>query len=176
MKNKRSFLIGHSQDTHKLVENRKLILGGVTIPFEKGLLGHSDADVVYHAVTEAIIGALGKQDLGTFFPDTDPEYKDKDSSFFMEEIKKVMDEEGYHINNIDITVYLEKPNLTNYKKQMENNISALLDVDPCWINIKATRKEGLGYIGRKEGITADATVLLELNQLIKLNNTGELKF
>ena len=106
MKDKQMFRIGHSKDTHKLVEGRKLILCGIDIPFKLGLLGHSDADVVYHAITEAIIGALGMGDIGKFFPDNDMKYKDMDSSYFMEEIYKVMDNEGYMINNLDVTIYL----------------------------------------------------------------------
>lgn len=155
------FRIGHAKDTHRLVENRKLILGGVEIPYHLGLLGHSDADVVLHVVCEAIIGALGLGDLGTFFPDNDPQYFNKASSYFVQETVKLMQEKGYRVNNIDITVYLEKPILVNYKPLMKQNISVLLQVDSDCVNIKATRGEGLGFIGRGEGISAEAVVLLE---------------
>lgn len=148
--------IGHSKDTHKLVENRKLVLGGVTIPFHLGLLGHSDADVVYHAVCESIIGALGIGDIGTLFPDNDIKYKDIASSYFLEEVYKVLNDNGYIINNIDVTVYLEKPILKDYKSLMAQNIASLLHTDVCNVNVKATRGEGLGYIGRMEGISAEA--------------------
>jgi len=154
------YRIGHSKDTHKLVQGRKLILGGVEIPFHLGLLGHSDADVVYHAVVESIIGAMGLGDIGKIFPDTDKEYKDIASSYFMEEIYKLMTKEGYEINNLDVTIYLEKPILKDYKPIMEQNISKLLNTDVSRVNIKATRGEGLGYIGRMEGISAEAVCML----------------
>lgn len=159
-KNNLLYKIGHSQDTHRLVKGRKLILGGVDIPFELGLLGHSDADVVYHAVVESVIGALGKGDIGKFFPDNNPKYKDMDSSYFMNEIFKVMDEEGYKVNNIDVSIYIEKPILKDYKPLMEKNIAKLLNTDVNNVNVKATRGEGLGYIGNMEGITAECVCLL----------------
>lgn len=154
------FKIGHSKDTHKLVEGRKLILGGVNIPFQLGLLGHSDADVVYHAIVESIIGALGKGDIGKLFPDTDFKYKDISSSYFMEEVYKIMDNEGYKISNLDVTIYIEKPILKDYKPIMEENIAKLLRTDISNVNIKATRGEGLGFIGRMEGISAEAVCML----------------
>lgn len=152
--------IGHSKDTHKLVEGRKLILGGVNIPFHLGLLGHSDADVVYHAVVEAIIGALGLGDIGTLFPDTDMKYKDISSSYFMNEIYKIMDLKGYKINNIDVIIYIEKPILKDYKPLMKKNIASLLHTEEINVNVKATRGEGLGFIGRMEGISAEAVCTL----------------
>ena len=157
---KKHFKIGQSKDTHKLVANRKLILGGVDIPFELGLLGHSDADVVYHCVVESIIGALGLGDIGKLFPDTDKKYKDISSSYFMNEVYKLMDSYGYKINNIDITIYIEKPILKDYKPLMENNIASLLKTDVSNVNVKATRGEGIGYIGKMEGISAEAVCLL----------------
>lgn len=162
-KNNITYKIGHSKDTHKLVENRKLILGGVEIPFPLGLLGHSDADVVYHAVVECIIGAMGYGDIGKLFPDTDKKYKDIASSYFMEEVYKLMEQEKYEISNIDITIYLEKPILKDYKPLMEENISKLLHTDISNVNVKATRGEGLGYIGRMEGISAEAVCMLIKN-------------
>lgn len=155
-----NYKIGHSKDTHRLVENRKLILGGVEIPFELGLLGHSDADVVYHCVVESIIGALGLGDIGKLFPDTDPLYKDISSSYFMEEIYKLMNEQKYTISNLDITIYIEKPMLKEYKPIMEQNIASLLKCDISQVNVKATRGEGIGYIGNMEGISAEAICLL----------------
>lgn len=155
-----NYKIGHSKDTHRLVENRKLILGGVEIPFELGLLGHSDADVVYHCVVESIIGALGLGDIGKLFPDTDPLYKDISSSYFMEEIYKLMNEQKYIISNLDITIYIEKPMLKEYKPIMEQNIASLLKCDISQVNVKATRGEGIGYIGNMEGISAEAICLL----------------
>lgn len=154
------YKIGHSKDTHKLVEGRKLILGGIDIPFHLGLLGHSDADVVYHAVVESIIGAMGLGDIGKLFPDNDKKYKDISSSYFMEEIYKIMNIENYEINNIDITIYIEKPILKDYKPKMEENISKLLHTDISKVNVKATRGEGLGYIGNMEGISAEAVCML----------------
>ena len=155
------YRIGHAKDTHRLVEKRKLILGGVEIPFHLGLLGHSDADVVLHVVSECIIGALGLGDLGTFFPDNDPQYKNMNSSYFVIEAVKIMKEKGYSVNNIDITVYLEKPVLVQYKPLMKKNISNLLQVPLDAVNVKATRGEGLGYIGRGEGISAEAVILIK---------------
>ena len=158
--NNLTYKIGHSKDTHRLVENRKLILGGVDIPFHLGLLGHSDADVVYHAIVESIIGAMGLGDIGKLFPDTDRKYKDISSSYFMEEIYNIMIKEGYEINNLDVTIYIEKPILKEYKPLMEKNISNLLKTDISKVNVKATRGEGLGYIGNMEGISAEAICML----------------
>lgn len=155
------YRIGHSYDTHRLVSGRKLLLGGVLIPYEYGLLGHSDADVVLHVVAESIIGALGLGDLGTLFSDTDAQYKDLSSDYFVKRVIDCMIKSGYLVNNIDITVFLELPNLKNYKNDMKNNIAKLLRVDKKFVNIKATRGEGLGFIGRGEGISAEAIVLLK---------------
>ena len=156
-----SYKIGHSKDTHKLVENRKLILGGVEIPFELGLLGHSDADVVYHCVVESIIGALGIGDIGKLYPDNDMKYKDISSSYFMKDIYQIMDNMGYEVGNIDITIYIEKPILKDYKPYMEDNISKLLHTSIENVNVKATRGEGIGFIGRGEGVSAEAVCLLK---------------
>lgn len=153
--------IGHAHDTHRLVEGRSLILGGVLIEHPKGLLGHSDADVVYHVVAEAIIGALGMGDLGTHFPDTDPKYFNKDSSYFVIEAVQMMKQAGYHVNNIDLTIFCEKPILKNVKPLMRVHVSELLETSLEQVNIKATRGEGLGFIGREEGISAEAVVLIE---------------
>jgi 2-C-methyl-D-erythritol 2,4-cyclodiphosphate synthase len=161
------FRIGHSHDIHRLGDNRKLILGGIEIPYEYGLIGHSDADVVLHVVAESIIGALGLGDLGTFFPDTDLKYKNVSSDIFVRRANQMAKDAGYRVNNMDITVFLEKPHLQIYKQEIKNNIALLLGVDPGKINIKATRGEGLGYIGRMEGISATAVVLLASNPIMK---------
>lgn len=155
------YKIGHSKDTHRFEKDRKLILGGVDIPFEMGLIGHSDADVVYHAVVESIIGALGLGDIGKLFPDTDMKYKDISSSYFMEEVYKIMDNSGFEISNLDIIIYIEKPMLKDYKVIMEENISKLLKCEIEKVNLKATRGEGIGFIGLMQGVSAEAVCLLK---------------
>lgn len=153
--------IGQSIDIHQLVENRDLILGGVKIPYEKGLLGHSDADVLVHAIAEAILGALALGDLGTHFPDNDPKYKDISSLILLEEVYKMMIANNYIIGNVDATILIEEPKLAPYKKQMQQNIANILHCDINQVNIKATRGEKLGFVGNKEGVIAQAVVLLE---------------
>ena len=165
---KNYYRIGHSMDTHRLVEGRKLILGGIEIPFSLGLLGHSDADVVLHAVTESILGALALGDIGEMFSDKDDKYKDINSSYFVEEVCKIMDSKGYEINNIDIIVYIEKPSLMPYKALMKENIARLLHTDLENVNVKATRGEGLGYVGEMKGISAEAVVMLVRKEIMKL--------
>lgn len=162
MKDKLMYRIGYSCDTHRLVKDRALVLAGVLIDFPYGLLGHSDADVVYHAVSESIIGALGLGDLGFHFPDSDNKYKDMDSSYFMKEVYKMMDSHAYEINNIDLTVFIEEPNLSKYKDLMRKNISSLLKCDLDLVNVKATRNEGLGFIGTKEGVSCACVCILRL--------------
>ena len=151
---------GIGYDLHRLVEGRKLFLGGVEIPFPKGLLGHSDADVLLHAVCDAVLGALGKGDIGEHFPNTDPQYKDISSLVLLGKVKTVADEANYRIGNVDCVIQAEEPNLKNYKPQMRANIAAQLGVDETYVNIKATTQEQLGAIGNKEGIAAFASVLL----------------
>lgn len=153
--------IGQATDIHRLVENRPLILGGVKIEFEKGLLGHSDADVLTHAIAESIIGALGQGDLGRHFPDTDPAYEGISSLVLLERVYEMMDEMGYKVGNIDATVMIERPKLAPYKKQMEINLAEVLRCEPERINVKATRGEGLGFVGRQEGVQAFSVCLLE---------------
>ncbi len=153
--------IGQATDIHRLVENRPLILGGVKIEFEKGLLGHSDADVLTHAIAESIIGALGQGDLGRHFPDTDPAYEGISSLILLERVYEMMDEMGYRVGNIDATVMIERPKLAPYKKQMEINLAEVLHCEPERINVKATRGEGLGFAGRQEGVQAFSVCLLE---------------
>lgn len=153
--------IGQSQDIHCLVEGRDLIIGGVKIPFEKGLLGHSDADVLLHAIIEALIGAMGLGDIGKHFPDNDPKYKDISSLKLLEYTKKLLDENNYRINNIDSLVIIEKPKLAPYIEQMRNNIAYTLGIDIKQINIKATCAEGLGFVGNSQGAIAQAVVLID---------------
>ena len=155
------YRIGQATDIHQLVKDRPLILGGVTIPFELGLLGHSDADVLTHVVIEAIIGALGLGDIGKHFPDTDLKYKNISSMKLLEKTTILMQEKGYEINNIDCTVLLEKPILAPFILEMRENLATVLKTEASLINVKATRGEKLGFIGRQEGIMAQAVVLLE---------------
>ena len=152
--------IGQSKDIHRLVEGRKLILGGVEIPHYKGLLGHSDADCLTHAVIESIIGALGLKDIGTHFPDTDPRYEGVSSLILLEHTYQMMEERGYEIGNIDALVVIEKPKLAPHIEKMCENIAAILKTDVANVNIKATRGEGLGYIGNEEGAEAYCVCLL----------------
>lgn len=153
--------IGQGIDIHKLVEGRDLVLGTIKIDYEYGLLGVSDADCLTHAIVDALIGAMGLGDIGKFFPDTDMKYKDISSSFFLKEIKKVLDDNNYKIINIDSTIVLEKPIIKDYIEPMRKSIASYLDIDYKLINIKATRGEGLGFVGKGEGICALANVLIE---------------
>lgn len=152
--------IGVGQDTHRLVEGRKLILGGVHIPCEKGLLGHSDADVLSHAVADAILGALGEGDIGDHFPPSDPAYKDADSIELLRMVAVRMQTLGYVIGNVDATVTAEYPKLGPYRTEMEKRIAEAVMAVPHDVNVKFTTCEGLGAIGRGEGIEALATVLI----------------
>ena len=152
--------IGHSYDVHQLVENRDLILGGIKIEHSKGLLGHSDADVLLHAITESIIGAMGLGDIGTLFPDNDPKYKGIDSMILLKEVVEIMSQNNYSINNIDATLYLEQPMMKPHIENIRTNIAKNISMDFNDVNIKATRGEKMGFIGREEGIAAEAVVLL----------------
>ena len=154
------YRIGQSTDIHQLVENRKLIIGGVEIPFHLGLKGHSDADVLLHAIAEAILGALALNDLGTMFPDNDEKYKGISSLILLKEVYKVMDEKGYKINNIDSLVIIEKPRLRDYIDQMKANIANVLNTSVENVNVKATCSEKMGFIGKSEGAVAQAIVML----------------
>lgn len=156
--------IGHGYDVHKLSENRKLILGGVEIPHAKGLLGHSDADVLLHAVMDAIIGALALGDIGKHFPDTAGEFKDISSMKLLESVKKLMDGKGASIVNIDATLILQKPKVAPYISDMRENIAKVLVCDVDRINVKATTEEKLGFTGREEGVSAHAVALLEIKK------------
>lgn len=152
--------IGIGYDVHKLVEGRDLIIGGVNIPHEKGLLGHSDADVLTHTVIDAIFGALAEGDLGKHFPDTDPKFKDVDSLVLMEYAYKLMDSKGYKIGNIDCTIIAQAPKMAPHLDKMKENFSRILNTDIGNINIKATTEEGLGFTGNKEGISSQCVCLL----------------
>ncbi|MDO4500953.1 MAG: 2-C-methyl-D-erythritol 2,4-cyclodiphosphate synthase [Erysipelotrichaceae bacterium] len=153
--------IGQSQDVHRLVEGRDLIIGGVNIPYEKGLLGHSDADVLLHAIIEAIIGAMGLKDIGTHFSDKDPQYSGISSMKLLEATKKMMDENAYQIVNVDSLIIIEKPKMAPHIDQMRLNIANALECDPSLINVKATCMEKMGFVGRGEGAIAQAVVLID---------------
>ena len=152
--------IGHGYDVHKLVENRKLILGGVEIPYKHGLMGHSDADVLVHSIMDAILGAMGKGDIGRLFPDTDDKYKDIDSLILLERVISIMEDEKYSIGNIDCTIIAQKPKLSTFVTQMSQNIARVCKTNEENINIKATTEEGLGFTGTGEGIAVHSVCLL----------------
>ncbi|QHJ69684.1 MULTISPECIES: 2-C-methyl-D-erythritol 2,4-cyclodiphosphate synthase [Planococcaceae] len=152
--------IGQGYDVHQLVEGRPLILGGIEIPHHKGLLGHSDADVLLHTITDAALGAIGGGDIGKHFPDTDPEFKDADSRKLMTHIWQYVKEQGYELGNVDCTVIAQKPKLAPYIEQLRESIAGLLEADVSQVNVKATTNEKLGYLGREEGIAALAVILL----------------
>lgn len=153
--------IGFGYDVHRLVQGRPLILGGLTIPFGKGLLGHSDADVLTHAVMDAILGALGKGDIGRHFPDSDPMYKGANSLALLKEVVEILHQEGFTVNNLDATIVAQEPKLTTYLEEMGKQLSHVLGVDPVSVNVKATTSEGLGFCGRGEGLAAYAVVTLK---------------
>ncbi len=153
--------IGMGYDVHRLVEGRKLVLGGVTIPFEKGLLGHSDADVLVHAVCDALLGAAGLGDIGLHFPDTDPEYKDVASIKILAKTYELITANGFTIMNLDSTIFAEAPKLSPYRDAMQKNISRTIEIEQNRVNIKATTFEGLGMIGKGEGIGAMCVALID---------------
>jgi len=153
--------IGHGYDVHKLVEGRDLILGGVKIPHHLGLLGHSDADVLLHAVSDALLGAAGLGDIGKHFPDTDPKYKGSDSRVLLRHVVGLVKENGYRISNVDVTMIAQKPKLKDYIPHMRANIAADLGIGENRVNVKATTEEHLGFTGREEGLSCHAVCLLE---------------
>lgn len=155
------YKIGTGYDVHRLVTGRKLILGGVDIPFDLGLDGHSDADVLVHAVCDAMLGALGCGDIGEHFPDTEPAYKGISSLVLLENCRVLMEKKGYGINNMDCIVFAQVPKLSPYKKDMEKKMAGVLKTDPGLVNVKATTTEKLGFIGKGEGIAAQCTLLLK---------------
>lgn len=153
--------IGHGYDVHRVTEGRKMIIGGVEIPYEKGLLGHSDADVLLHAVTDAILGAAALGDIGRHFPDTDPRYKGIDSRILLRHAAGLVREKGWRVENVDATVIAQKPKLAPYIDRMKENIAEDLGLAPDQVNVKATTEERLGFTGREEGIAAHAVCLIE---------------
>ncbi len=155
--------IGHGYDVHRLVENRKLILGGVDVPYEKGLLGHSDADVLTHAVMDALLGAAGLGDIGKHFPDTDPTYKGADSLKLLDHVTGLLQSHGWNVGNVDATILAQRPKLAGYIPQMRDNLAARMKVSPDQVNVKATTEEKLGFTGSGEGIAAHAVCLLTKN-------------
>lgn len=155
------FRIGQGFDVHQLTEGRPLIIGGITIPYEKGLLGHSDADVLLHTVSDACLGAIGEGDIGKHFPDTDPNFKDADSAKLMEHVWQLVKDRGYELVNADCTIIAQKPKMAPYIQSMKERIAELLNASPEQINVKATTTEKLGFTGRGEGIASQAVVLLK---------------
>ena len=152
--------IGQGYDVHRLVEGRDLILGGVTVPYEKGLLGHSDADVLVHAVMDALLGAAALGDIGQHFPDTDPEYEGASSIELLKKVGKLLQERGYVIENIDATIIAQKPKMAPHIPQMRANMAKAMGINESQLNIKATTEEKLGFTGREEGIASQAICLL----------------
>lgn len=153
--------IGFGFDVHRLVRGRNLVLGGITIPYLFGLEGHSDADVLIHAICDAILGAVSEGDIGRHFPDTDPKYLGIKSTLLLKEVKEIMKKKGFNIVNLDSTIVAQEPRLSEYIPKMVNEISDILEVEDDRVNIKATTTEGLGFTGRREGIAAYAVVLVE---------------
>lgn len=157
--------VGQGFDVHQLVEGRPCIIGGVTLPYEKGLLGHSDADVLLHAITDAILGAMAMGDIGKHFPDTDERFKDADSLKLLEEVWAMVKKAGYKLGNIDSTIIAQKPKMAPYIPKMQEIISQVLEADLSQVNVKATTTEQLGFTGRSEGIAAQSVVCLLKNVL-----------
>ena len=155
------FRIGQGYDVHQLVENRPLIIGGITIPFDKGLLGHSDADVLLHTVADACLGAIGEGDIGKHFPDTDQAFKDADSGKLLQHVWSLVKERGYELVNADCTIIAQKPKMAPFVPAMKENIASLLETQLENINVKATTTEKLGFVGREEGIASQVVVLLK---------------
>lgn len=153
--------IGHGYDVHRLVEGRALILGGVQIPYEKGLLGHSDADVLTHAVMDACLGALALGDIGKHFPDNDPQYRGADSIVLLKHVKSLMDKKGYHLSNVDATIIAQAPKLASYIPLMRDKLAEALGCEVDRVSVKATTEEGLGFTGSGEGMAVHAVCLLE---------------
>ena len=153
--------IGHGYDVHRFAENRDLILGGERIPYKLGLLGHSDADVVLHAVMDALLGAAGLRDIGYHFPDTDPKYKGADSMKLLACVAEKIKSAGYRVSNVDVTILAQAPKLKDYSPRMGENIARQLGIDVSRVNVKATTEEGLGFTGSMEGMACHAVCLLE---------------
>ena len=155
-----SFRIGQGVDTHQLVDGYALNIGGVTVPFEKGSKGHSDGDVLFHAIVDALLGAISMGDIGQHFPSSDDRWKDANSSVFLTHAHSLLSDSGYKIQNIDATITLQKPHISEYIPQMKTNIATILHVDEDSVSVKATTSDHLGYCGREEGISATAIALV----------------
>lgn len=155
------YRVGYGYDLHRLIEGRPCIIGGVEIPFERGLLGHSDADVLLHAITDALLGALALGDIGTHFPDTDPDYEGADSGELLVKVRQLVDEKGWDIGNVDATVIAERPRLNPYINEIRRSVASLLRVEVERVSVKATTSERLGFIGAGEGIAAHAVALVK---------------
>ncbi|GIN58942.1 2-C-methyl-D-erythritol 2,4-cyclodiphosphate synthase [Lederbergia ruris] len=155
------FRIGQGFDVHQFAEDRPLIIGGITIPHEKGLIGHSDADVLLHTIADACLGAIGEGDIGHHFPDTDPDFKDADSAKLLEQVWKFVTDRGYTLVNLDCTIMAQKPKMAPHIKKMKKRIAQLLEANEEQINVKATTTEKLGFVGREEGVASMAVVLLQ---------------
>ena len=160
MKGSNFMRIGHGYDVHKLVEGRKLIMGGVEIPYEKGLLGHSDADVLLHAISDALLGAAALGDIGGMFPDNDPQFKDADSLVLLSKVAERLKENGYTVGNIDATVIAQNPKMKPHIEKMRANIASACSVDISAVSVKATTEEWLGFTGSGEGISAHAVCII----------------
>ena len=154
------YRVGNGYDVHRLVEDRSLIIGGVTIPYEKGLLGHSDADVLIHAIMDALLGAAAMGDIGQHFPDNDPQYEGISSLLLLEKTASLLKESGWSVGNIDATIIAQKPKMAPHIEKMRQNIASVLNIGQDRINIKATTEEGLGFTGRGEGIASQAAALI----------------
>ena len=169
--------VGLGYDVHKLVEGRDLIIGGVNIPYEKGLLGHSDADVLLHAISDALLGAAALGDIGKHFPDTDPKYKGADSLMLLEHVGRLLEEHLYVIENIDATIIAQRPKMAPHIQTMRENIAGALGLEVSQVNVKATTEEGLGFTGTGEGISSQAVCLIEkitnLESIIVADEAGE---
>lgn len=157
------FRVGFGYDVHQLVDGRKLILGGVDIPFDKGLLGHSDADALLHAICDAMLGALALGDIGKHFPDTEPKYKGIDSKLLLREVAGLIRNKGYSVGNIDSTIVIENPKMAPHIEAMQTNISNILGINSDQVSVKATRSEKMGFVGKGEGVKVYSTVLLILS-------------
>ncbi|WP_088036597.1 2-C-methyl-D-erythritol 2,4-cyclodiphosphate synthase [Evansella clarkii] len=153
--------IGQGFDVHQLTEGRPLIIGGIEIPYEKGLLGHSDADVLLHTIADACLGAIGEGDIGRHFPDTDPEFKDADSAELLRHVWEIVKSRGYRLGNLDCTIMAQNPKMAPYIQEMRERIAELLEGETAQVNVKATTTEKLGFTGRGEGIASMAVILLE---------------
>lgn len=155
-----NFRVGHGYDVHRLVEGRDLIIGGVTVPYSLGLLGHSDADVLLHAVMDALLGAAGLGDIGRHFPDTDDRYKGISSLLLLREVVRIVRESGFSVGNIDATVVMQRPKLAPYINEMRQNIASVLEIEVGAVNVKATTEEQLGFTGKGEGVSAHCVALI----------------